>query len=131
ATEGNERLLDKFAIGRDTLHALVATIRDIYEAVVGNIHIMHRRSKLLQNFRDRNPGVSRRLGAWRTRVAIEWLVAIRTPHALELPRVCVIHHDPAVAVSVADEEFVRFRVNIKPGRAYSDLPRIASALAPV
>src|SRR5207244_13608298 len=46
---------------------------------------------LLQNFRDRNPGVSRRLGAWRTRVDIEWLVAIRTPHAFELPGVCVIH----------------------------------------
>src|SRR5439155_26076282 len=101
--KANELLLDKLRIGRKKLHSLIAAIRDVYRSVVGNIHIMHRRSKLLQNFRDRNPRVSRRLGAWRTRVDIEWLVAIRTPHALELSPVCVIHHDAAVAVSVADE----------------------------
>src|SRR5437879_7023251 len=59
----------------------------------------------------------------------EWLVAIRTPHAFELPRVCVIHHDAAVAVPVADEQFVRFGVNRKPRGSFEDLRRVASGLA--
>src|ERR1039458_1994479 len=66
---------------------------------------------------------------WRTLVLIERLVAICAPHALELARVRVIHHDAAVPVPVSDEHFIGLGVNTDTRGSLEDFGSVAAGLA--
>ncbi len=56
-------------------------------------------------------------------------MAIRTPHALKLPRVRVIHHHAAVAIPVRHEQFVGFGVDTEARPPLENLGSVAASLA--
>src|ERR1700680_1444287 len=101
--ETNKLLGYEFALGCEHLNPLIAAIRHIHESVVRDIYIVGYH-KLLKSLPDcaqgRTPFVLARCRLWRTCVQIQRLVAVCTPHAFELPGVCVINRNAAVAISV-------------------------------
>ena len=122
AFTSNERLIDEFTGGREYLNAPAATIRDVHEAVGGDLHGVHRWHEL------RSPVGAHRLRQWpcvgaassppafRCGRIVHRHAAERAPHPLEGTGVGVKDDDSLIAVSVRHEQFVRLRVNEYVGR---------------
>ena len=100
-------LAQELAFEREHLEAVVRTIADVDDAIVGGLGAV---DGTAEPFDERRPR--------RVRAEIELVVrriAVRAPEALHLSRVRVEHGDAFIAVAVGDERFVRLRIDVNLG----------------
>src|SRR5262245_52708723 len=106
AFTSDEDLVDEFTGDGEDLHAPSATVCDVHEAVGRNLHRVHRRHELRSAVRTHRLLWGRR--TWRR--IVDRCGAESAPHPFKRAGVGVEHDDALVAVSVCNEQFVRFGI---------------------
>src|SRR5262249_24186589 len=109
ATDKN--LVQELAFECEYLHPLILAVAYIHEAVIRDSHAVD----VVELLRSDSDHVIRRIVQFAF-LKVGRDVAESSPHALESAGSCIENDDAAIAVSISDENLVRFRIDRDVGR---------------